>query len=71
VLQRSVEKGEEFPAAGAQLLESLEVGEDGDNVLQVELACYIHVFNEDRNETWNKLPAANFATGSSCLVLLS
>jgi hypothetical protein len=71
VLQRSVEKGEEFLAAGAQLLDSLEAGEDGGSVLQVELACYVHVFNEDRNETWNKLPAANFATGSTRLVLLS
>jgi len=71
VLQRSVEKGEEFLAAGARLLESMEVGVDGDNVLQVELACYVHVFNEDRNEEWNKLPITNCASRSSRFVLLS
>jgi hypothetical protein len=71
LLQRSVEKGEEFLAAGAQLLESVEVEEDGSIVLHVELACYVHVINEDRNETWNKLPTANSEMGFTRLVLVS
>jgi hypothetical protein len=45
---KSVERGECFLAASAQLLESLEVGEGGDNMPQLELACYVHVPNEDR-----------------------
>jgi hypothetical protein len=71
MLHQSIEKGEEFLAACGQLVGSIEAEEDGDSVLQVELTCYVHVFNEDRNETWNKLPVANSAMGSTRLVLIS
>jgi Heterokaryon incompatibility protein (HET) len=69
LLHQWIEKGEEFLAACGQLLGSVEAEED--SVLRVELACYVHVFNEDRNETWNKLPVANSATGSTRFVLVS
>lgn len=71
LLQRSVEKGEEFLAAGVQLLESVEVGEDESVVLKVELVCYVHVFNEDRKEAWSKLPAVKSGMGVVRLVLIS
>jgi hypothetical protein len=66
VLQRAPEPGEEFLAAGCQLLE-----EDEDEVLSIELTCYVHVFNEDRNRAWNSLPVVNHALGTDRFVLVS
>lgn len=66
VLQRAPEAGEEFLAAGCQLLEGEE-----DEVLSVKLTCYIHVFNEIRNPDWNTLPPANHASGTDRFVLVS
>jgi hypothetical protein len=66
VLQRSPEPGEEFLAAGCQLLEVIE-----NEVLSAELTCYVHVFNEDRNWAWNSLPVINNALGADRLMLLS
>jgi hypothetical protein len=66
VLMRPPKLGEEFLAAGCQLLEVIE-----EEVLSVELTCYVHVFNEDRNPAWNSLPVINNALGADRLVLLS
>ena len=63
VLQRAPEPGEEFLAAGCQLLEVAE-----DKVLSVELNCYVHVFNEDRHRAWNSLPVMNHALGTNRFV---
>jgi hypothetical protein len=71
VLPRPVEKGEELLVAGARLLGSMVVGEDGDNVLMLELECYVHVFNEDRNERWNGLAVGNSAEEATRFVLIS
>jgi hypothetical protein len=71
VLPRPVEKGEELLAAGARLLGSMVAGEDGDNVLMLELECYVHVFNEDRNERWNGLAVGNSAEEATRFVLIS
>jgi hypothetical protein len=64
---KSVEKGECFLAASAQLLESLEVGEGGDNVPQLELACYVHV----PNEAGSKLPVEKSPAAATRLALVS
>lgn len=66
VLQRAPEPGEEFLAAGCQLFEG-----DDKEVLSVELTCYVHVFNENRNAAWNSLPIANHASGTDRFVLVS
>lgn len=71
ILPRSINEGEEFLAAGTQSLGHIQVGEDAETVEQVELTCYVHVFNEDKCEGWNNLPVASSATGATRFVLIS
>lgn len=71
LLPRSGENSEKFLTASAKLLDAINVGGDDDIVLHVEPACYVHVLNEDRNETRRKLPVANAEKGLTCLIFIS
>jgi hypothetical protein len=53
------------------VLESLEVGEDGDNVPRLELACYVHVLNKDRKQRRDKLHVEKSPAAATRLVLVS
>lgn len=73
LLAQDVEQGEEYLAAACKVAGSvtINIGETVEEALHLELTCYVHVFNEDRNLEWNQLPISNTLRSGAETVLIS
>ena len=69
LLPRPMEKGEEFLAAAVQSIGSMEV--EGENLIHVELVCYVHVFHEDCISAFDIPPLTRHGSTSTRFYVIS
>ena len=69
LFSRPIEKGEEMLAAAVQPIGFMEV--EGENLIHVQLVCYVHVFHEDCISAFDIPPLTRHGSTSTRFYLTS